>query len=132
MSETKRQIPSLDGLRGVSILFVLFSHAVGTRFFLTQAQDGPFLYLGEMGVRVFFVLSGFLITTLLLREAKRTGRIDVGRFYFRRVMRIFPAYYTFLGVLALVDALGVIGLGPGDLLRSLSYTSNYFPERSWY
>ena len=132
MNEAQNRIPSLDGLRAISILFVLFSHAVGTHHFLAEGQVGPLLGLGELGVRVFFVISGYLITTLLLEETARYGRIDLGRFYLRRTMRIFPAFYAFVLALIVLEAVGLIALNPGDKLHALTYTSNYDPDRSWY
>ena len=69
------RIPSLDGLRAASILLVVFSHELGTRGFLAVDTVGPFINLGNLGVRVFFVISGFLITTLLLEEKREFGSI---------------------------------------------------------
>ena len=68
------RIPSLDGLRAISISFVLFAHLAGTRGFPLPVSVGT--TLGELGVRVFFVISGFLVTCLLLGELDRTERID--------------------------------------------------------
>ncbi|MFI5261761.1 MAG: acyltransferase family protein [Candidatus Limnocylindrales bacterium] len=72
--------PDLEGLRGLAILLVLAFHA-----------SVPGITGGYIGVDVFFVLSGFLITGLLLRERERTGRIDLPAFYARRARRILPA-----------------------------------------
>src|SRR5258708_5092425 len=82
--------PALDGLRGLAVLSVLLVHL---RFHPTKPQ--PFRG-GFIGVDVFFVLSGFLITALLLQEHQRMGRIRLGRFYLRRALRLLPAL---LGVL---------------------------------
>ncbi|MFD2753755.1 acyltransferase family protein [Comamonas terrae] len=79
--------PALDGLRGVAILLVILSHAHAPLF------DGAFF-----GVDLFFVLSGFLITSLLLMEFRSQGRIDYWRFYRRRFFRLMPALALFLGV----------------------------------
>ena len=76
-------------------------------------------------MRVFFVLSGFLITTLLLDEWDRRGTINLLRFYFRRALRIFPAYYFYLAVIAFAGFLGVIQLRHNDLLYGLTYTVDY-------
>jgi peptidoglycan/LPS O-acetylase OafA/YrhL len=78
-------LPQIDGLRALAILAVLLLHASVTRF------PG-----GWIGVHIFFVLSGYLITTLLLREWDKTGRIGLGRFYVRRVLRLVPAYWLVL------------------------------------
>ena len=95
--------PDLEGLRGVAILLVLLFHA-----------GIPWAGGGFVGVDVFFVLSGFLITGLLLRERVRTGRIDLAAFYARRARRILPAAAV---VLAATLGLSLLILGPVDLKR---------------
>lgn len=81
-------VPALDGLRGVAVALVVAFH-----FYGHHVVTG-----GGAGVDVFFVLSGFLITMLLLQEKDRTGRIDVLGFYGRRARRLLPALVAFLGV----------------------------------
>ena len=125
------RIPSLDGLRAISIGLVLFGHLLGTSGFFLSLEVNKHLALGELGVRVFFVISGFLITNLLLTEAATTGRIHIGRFYLRRTFRIFPPYYVFILVLAVAELARWIELAPGDLFHTLTYTSNYHVTRSW-
>jgi peptidoglycan/LPS O-acetylase OafA/YrhL len=85
----------LDGLRCLSIAAVIWHHAGGTR-------HSGLLFRGHHGVSLFFAISGFLITTLLLRERVRNGQVSLGRFYGRRTLRIFPLYYA---VIALYVAL---------------------------
>lgn len=80
-----RYNPALDGMRGVAIVLVLLSHAYVPLF------DGAFF-----GVDLFFVLSGFLITSLLLLEHQGSGRLALGRFYWRRFLRLMPALVAFL------------------------------------
>jgi peptidoglycan/LPS O-acetylase OafA/YrhL len=131
-SPSAERIPSLDGLRAISITLVLLGHLAGTRGFpLSAAAVNPWS-LGSFGVTVFFVISGFLITGLLLDELRRTQRIRLGRFYFRRTLRIFPPYFALLIVVAAAGAAGWIALNPGDLLHGATYTSNYHDTRSWY
>lgn len=110
-------IPSLDGLRAVAIALVFLSHAG-----LSQIIPGGF------GVTVFFLLSGYLITTLLRREHERTGAIDLKHFYLRRVLRIWPAFY-------IVWLAGVVGVGvhliPGEVklwpaLSQAFHLTNYY------
>ena len=90
-------VPALDGLRGIAITLVLLLHLPGVRAF------GGFI-----GVDVFFVLSGYLITSLLLREFGQTGTVSLPRFYMRRFLRLMPALWALLlGTLAalwLLDA----------------------------
>jgi peptidoglycan/LPS O-acetylase OafA/YrhL len=125
-----RRIPSLDGLRAISIALVVFAHLCGTGHFFSE-RVGQFFALGELGVRVFFVISGYLITTLLLTELDARGRIHLGKFYVRRTFRIFPPYYVFLLALLAMSAVGWFTLNSGDFLHAVTYTSNYHPERSW-
>ncbi|HUG87031.1 MAG TPA: acyltransferase [Euzebya sp.] len=84
----RRYWPALDGMRGVAVLLVIAYH--GER---SLAPRG-----GAIGVTMFFTLSGFLITTLLLRERADTGRIGLGRFYWRRALRLLPALVTLVAV----------------------------------
>lgn len=82
----------LDGLRAVSVLAVIWQHTAGFN------QSGGLLSRGYLGVDCFFAISGFLITTLLLRERDRTGHVSLRQFYLRRSLRIFPIYFTVLAV----------------------------------
>lgn len=86
---TKR-FGALDGLRAVSVVAVIWQHTAGFN------QTDGILSRGYLGVDCFFVISGFLITTLLLREHVSTGRVSLKRFYLRRSLRIFPIYFTVL------------------------------------
>jgi peptidoglycan/LPS O-acetylase OafA/YrhL len=125
------RVPSLDGLRAVAIGLVVLAHLGGShRFPLSYSTANRFVP-GELGVRVFFVLSGFLITGLLLTEQGRTGRISLARFYFRRTLRIFPAYYVFVVAMVLAAFAGLETLQPGDLVAALSYTMNFHSDPSW-
>ena len=121
-------IPTLDGLRALSIVLVLLGHMSGTRNFPTVPLFG--LY-ANFGVRVFFIISGFLITTLLLKEIGKTGRISLKDFYTRRVLRIFPAFYTFLIVICALSLGAVIQLRPDDLLFAFTYLMNFHFDHSW-
>lgn len=75
-------VPALDGLRAIAVMLVLFTHA---NFFLGSN--------GFLGVDMFFVISGFLITTLLLEENNKKNKISLKAFYLRRTLRLFPALY---------------------------------------
>ncbi len=111
-----RYNPALDGLRGVAILLVLLSHAHAPLF------EGAFY-----GVDLFFVLSGFLITSLLLMEIERSGTVDYWRFCRRRLYRLMPALVLFLAVYCLVAPLLWPGLTDiySDALVSLLYLADY-------
>jgi len=90
------RVPELDGMRGLAILMVLFYHIIRLNpVKVSQPFFAHILRLSEMGwagVDVFFVLSGFLITSILLRTRKQPGYFK--KFYARRILRIFPLYYT--------------------------------------
>ena len=110
--------PELDGLRGLSILLVYLHHLYH-----------PFLPGGFLGVDIFFVLSGFLITSLLVEEWERKGSINLKNFYIRRVLRLMPAVFTLILVLigfALIflDKKRIVETYQGIWL-TLSYASNW-------
>jgi peptidoglycan/LPS O-acetylase OafA/YrhL len=117
-----RAFGSLDGLRAAAILAVVWHHTPHETTGQATLLERCFL-----GVDLFFVISGFLIVTLLLRERRRTGDISLRGFYARRFLRIFPAYYA---TLALVAVLAFVGHGSEaaalrhDLPYALFYVSN--------
>src|ERR1700761_4201490 len=90
-------LPGLNGLRGVSILMVLMGH-------LTMNSRYGSTFAGSIGVWIFFVISGFLITTLLLKEKVQTGKISLKQFYIRRFLRIIPVAYLFLITLVILNS----------------------------
>jgi peptidoglycan/LPS O-acetylase OafA/YrhL len=112
----KGNIPSLDGVRGIAALIVVAYHFGWPSF--TPS--------GEFGVLVFFVLSGFLITWLLLKEADRYGSISLSNFYKRRFLRIFPAFYCYW--LINVTSLRLLhrSIPWRECLSALFYVSNYY------
>lgn len=126
----KGRIPCLDGLRAISIAVVFLGHAAGTHGFprrLGRALDQR----GALGVDVFFAISGFLITLLLLREWERTRTISIKGFYVRRLLRIMPAFLLFLGAMALAAALGWVTIPWTDWIFSLTYTMNFATDPGW-
>lgn len=124
------RIHSLDGLRAVAILLVLFGHAVGTVGF--PSVFDPLHSLGNYGVRFFFVISGFLITHLLLNELAQQKTINIRGFFYRRVLRIFPAYYAYLLIGVMLAHYHLVDILPGDFLHAATYTMNYHTERGWH
>ncbi len=133
-SPSSGQIPSLNGLRAISILLVILAHLSGTAGFPIPAG---WLYqwfgnLGFLGVKVFFVISGFLISSLLIKEWNKHGRISLAGFYYRRTLRIFPASYAYVAVISLAAAAGFVALRQNDILHALTYTVNYHRPRSWW
>ena len=95
--QDRRYFGSLDGVRAISILAVLWHHSPS---FNPGAEPLMVLNRGFLGVDLFFVLSGFLITTLLLREEARDGRFSLAGFYKRRALRILPVYFLLVTLLA--------------------------------
>lgn len=115
-----RPIPSLDGLRAVSVLVVMISHLD----FIPATDTMP----GGFGVTVFFFLSGYLITTLMRVEFARTGEVNLKQFWIRRGLRILPAFYLVL-VIATVAAWIFEPPGattPGALAALYFHMTNYW------
>ena len=111
-------LPGLDGLRAISVLAVIVYHANHT-----------WLSGGFLGVEVFFVISGYLITMLLVAESQRTGRISLRDFWIRRARRLLPAMWTLMvGVTSYVAIFRPSELGNlrGDVIAGLTYVTNWF------
>ncbi|MCB9663669.1 MAG: acyltransferase [Alphaproteobacteria bacterium] len=116
-------LPALDGLRAVAVLAVLWHHAWGRRAAVggVEAAVRTVSEAGWMGVDLFFVLSGFLITRLLIRHRDAPNLLRA--FWWRRALRILPAYYAFLGVIfVLLPAIRVRIFAPGPLAK-LAYAT---------
>jgi peptidoglycan/LPS O-acetylase OafA/YrhL len=124
------RIPSLDGLRAVSIMLVMYAHWGLTKRvpLLDRLPSAQYKYFGPLGVTMFFVISGFIITTLLMSEQRRNATIDLKDFYLRRTLRIFPAYYLYLAVIAVSAAFGIVAVTHRDLIMSALYLRDYFPH----
>jgi len=122
-----KNFTSLDGLRFFSIMPVIFHHS------LLNGDNYPnFLELGFLGVDFFFVISGFLITTLLLRERNKTHHISLKKFYMRRTLRIFPLYYGVILAYSILYWLVLRDSTSGQQFLSeiwiyLTYLANFFP-----
>jgi peptidoglycan/LPS O-acetylase OafA/YrhL len=118
------RVPTLDGLRALSIGMVFLSH----QFYASPVMEA----LGPMGVRVFFVISGFIITLLLLKEDAETGAVSLRQFYTRRTLRIFPPCFAYLLAVALLTLAGKIrGIGATDFVHAVTYTVNYEAKPHW-
>ncbi|MBS2034800.1 acyltransferase [bacterium] len=121
--------PSLDGLRTIACLQVFLFHAFSpfvTTLGVSNLHSLAFIHIflnGHGGVSLFFVLSGFLITYLMQQEIAKTGTIHIGNFYLRRVLRIWPLYYTLLAI--------YLGLFP-ILRASLGSSSPYTLRPAFY
>ena len=120
-------ISALDGIRAIAVLAVMIYHA-----------DLPWLPGGFLGVDIFFVLSGFLITSLVLTELERTHRLDFKQFYIRRAKRLLPALFLMLAVALVIGAFLATDAAAGlrrDIPASLFYVTNWayiFGEQSYF
>ena len=111
-------LPGLDGLRAIAVVAVMIYHA-----------DPGWLPGGFLGVEVFFVISGYLITLLLMAERERDGRIHLGAFWMRRARRLLPALFAVMIALAVYTTLfrpESLGKVRGDLIAGFFYVSNWF------
>jgi peptidoglycan/LPS O-acetylase OafA/YrhL len=84
----------------------------------------------HLAVIVFFVISGFLITRLMLQEYTRNGQVSLKRFYARRTLRLFPALYAYIACVCLLWLAGVLHLHARDIWHSITYTVNFLPARA--
>lgn len=132
MNQAKQRphrIPSLDGLRGISIWAVLLAHASNhfqAAVLHVHVVHSAIWVLAYFGVTVFFVISGFLITSLLIKEYDRSSRIDLRQFYRRRAVRILPASLAYIGV--------VLAVGSATWAQSayaLTFTTSYFFRQAY-
>jgi peptidoglycan/LPS O-acetylase OafA/YrhL len=124
LSRGQRRIPSLDGLRGISIWAVILAHSAD-HFLFSRIHSHHLRTVlsnsANLGVTIFFVISGFLITSLLLAERTRTSRIDIKRFYKKRVIRIIPAFVLFTGTILLLCK-----VSPQQIVYALTFTTSFF------
>jgi peptidoglycan/LPS O-acetylase OafA/YrhL len=122
-----KRFDTLDGLRAISILAVIWHHTA------PSWVSGWAAHIGADGVTLFFAISGFLITTLLLRERSRKGNIDIKAFYVRRTLRIFPLYYAVLALYVVLVSLLERNSAAGqaffsNLIYFATYTTNLFVD----
>jgi peptidoglycan/LPS O-acetylase OafA/YrhL len=111
-------LPGLDGMRAIAVLAVMVYHA-----------NNQWLPGGFLGVEVFFVISGYLITLLLIGEHERTGTVSLRHFYLRRARRLLPALFLLLIGLSIYCALfrrDVLGQLRGDVVAALTYSTNWY------
>ena len=115
--QTSATIPSLDGIRAIAVALVVFAHS-------GLENRVP----GGLGVTIFFVLSGYLITTLMRVEHTRIGAIDFRNFYLRRLLRLMPPLLIVVAVTAVLARYGILDeeYTAGGLLSTLFYFGNYY------
>ncbi|MCB9382057.1 MAG: acyltransferase [Acidimicrobiaceae bacterium] len=111
-------LPGLDGLRGIAVVAVMLYHA-----------NHDWISGGFLGVEVFFVISGYLITLLLLAEHEKSGRVNLGQFWLRRARRLLPALFVMMAIVAVyMTAFYPIARERtrGDFLGGIFYVSNWY------
>lgn len=145
----------LDGWRGIAVLAVLFGHAVHFRFgrlfpqktvreVLEQSAASPFELVGYVinrlawaastsGVYVFFAISGYIISLLLIREQQRHGAISIKAFYIRRAFRILPAFICYVTTCCVLRQMGEIQFATSELFAVFTFTANLdFWNVGWF
>jgi peptidoglycan/LPS O-acetylase OafA/YrhL len=130
------RIRELDGWRAVAASMVVVSHLLAHQHTRTVSH---FLLLAwviyviaYLGVQIFFVISGFVICRLLLREEARYGSFSLKAFYIRRVFRILPPFYLYLGVIALLGVLGVVQTSGREIAKAALFLADFHSlSASW-
>lgn len=110
--------PSIDGLRGFAIINVIITH-------LSTNKGVDICVDGTIGVHIFFLISGFLITTLLLREYVKYGTVSFKKFYIRRSLRIFPVAYLYIFTLIILNFIFQFGLSFENVITTIFYLKNF-------
>jgi peptidoglycan/LPS O-acetylase OafA/YrhL len=125
-----KRIASLDGFRAISILLVLFHHSRFSIGFPHRFDE--LARQAEVGVTIFFVISGFLITNLLLTEQSKNGAVNLKGFYYRRILRIIPVYILYVFFLLLWQHIEDLSLDKFDLIHVLTFTENFASRKNWF
>ncbi|MBC7398451.1 MAG: acyltransferase [Mucilaginibacter sp.] len=122
---TNTYYPFLDGLRGIAIMSVILCHVFRYSKLLVFID-------GSIGVHLFFILSGFLITTLLLKEKVKYGNVSLKNFYARRALRIFPVAYLFIAVVIVLNIVFKLQITPVSFATAVLYLKNFPLSTDWY
>lgn len=117
-SLSRAYYPSIDGLRGLAIISVILCHLATHKEFNITVD-------GSIGVQVFFILSGFLITTLLLKEWVIFGKVSYKKFYIRRSLRILPVAYLYIFTLIILNLIFHFGLSFENTITTIFYLKNF-------
>jgi peptidoglycan/LPS O-acetylase OafA/YrhL len=118
-------LPTFDAWRAIAILLVIIEH-VSLRLFPHSSLISISSHLGSNGVNIFFALSGFLITYLMLVEKKSKGSFCLQKFWIRRIFRIVPLAYFYFCVIALLMALGYYHVPFSVLWEAIGFYYNYY------
>ncbi len=122
----QKYIHSLNGIRALAIMFVIIDHLrYGSICPCIFYDFNDYMAVGSFGVQIFFVISGFLITGLLLREKVLTGTINLKKFWIRRAIRILPAFYFFLLAVLLLKVAHIAVVNYKSILAASLFVSNF-------
>ena len=134
MKASSQRLPGLDGLRAIAVSFVLFAHVLASDGWVESEWMFQIerIFSGLLGVQIFFAISGFIITLLLLREKRNTGTISLKQFWLRRALRILPPALAFLLILQMLGSLNLIPLPAETQLGSLFFYRNMMPDEPWF
>jgi peptidoglycan/LPS O-acetylase OafA/YrhL len=127
------RVPCLDGFRGIGTLLIIFGHLTNSARVPLPVPERLYrsIHWAEIALILFFVLSGFLITLLLLREWNASGRISLKVFYRRRILRIIPASAAYLIVVGFLELTGVLAVSANAWLGALTYSTNFLLKPGW-
>lgn len=128
----KSYFPSLDGLRAISIIVVLCSHLRGRYSHILPAVVWDYFFAGNIGVYVFFCISGFLITSLLLKEKLASGNISLKNFYIRRFFRIIPVSILYLLLLFILNLILDLNISLIAFAAAFFYIINILSNSQWF
>jgi len=121
-----RRIASLDGFRAISIILVIISHSRFSYGFPFSYSEAGMVQVGLLGVTIFFVISGFLITNLLLVEEQKDGRINIKHFYLRRFFRIVPVYGLYIIFAYLFTNTAHLNITMVNFAHMVTFTTNFY------
>lgn len=126
-ADVRSRIGVLDGIRGIAAIAVVLIHALGSKGWPASVATRNYTSAwGNLAVDLFFCMSGYLITGMLIREKQRTGTIAVLRFYKRRAFRVFPLYLVYVLAVFVLGALGWFVVPWQQTVQALTFTREFF------
>ena len=135
----KEYFYSLNGLRGLSIIAVLMGHVSSRNWIFNDLEKidflRPFMSViqdSQMGVNLFFIISGFLITSIIISEENNSEKVNLKNFFLKRIIRIFPVYFALLFVYYILQILGIIFIPKESWITAVTYTKYFNWKVDWY
>jgi len=133
MAITSNRLRELDGLRAISVLLVIIDHCVRHELPKTDLYYNLCAGAGSTGVFIFFVISGYIITKLFIREQEKNQRVSIINFYLRRIFRIIPAFYFYLLVVFMLSYFGFLKVTHRELFLAGGFLANLpFVNMGWF